>query len=164
MATPNWLTIALAISTVIATLIAPLLPGFLASRRSQPKPTPEHAQPKKRTQRMGAWLRGHSWVVPAFGITLNIGILIYRVLRFTGPVTLSVVLQISIIMSSVFVNLAFMSMAAIVHLMRGMLDVDSGLSKTISGIIEVEGHTLDRLDQLEKSLKTKKTPKTRNLG
>jgi hypothetical protein len=164
MATPNWLTIALAMSSVIATLIAPLLPGFVESRKNQPKPTPEAAQPKNRIQRMGAWLRRRPWVLPAFGIVLNVCILLPYALRHASPITAYIVLEISIIVASTFLNLAFMSISSIIELMREMLDLDSRLHEVISGIIDVEGITIDRLGQLEKGLKTKKLPKTRNLG
>jgi len=47
MAIPSWLPIAISISGVIATLIAPVTGPLVAARMNQPKPTPEINKPKK---------------------------------------------------------------------------------------------------------------------
>jgi hypothetical protein len=75
-----------------------------------------------------------------------------------------IVLEISIIVASTFLNLAFMSISTIIQTMGEMLDLNSHLHEIISRIVEVEGITIYRLGQLERGLKTKKLPKTKNLG
>jgi len=110
---------------------------------------------------MGDWLinAGSSpWVFPPLGIVLNICILPY-VLRHANPLTAEAVLSISLVVTSFFCNLLFISISGISRLLGKMIHQDGKRDETLSGIIEVQGLLIERVKQSDKRPKIKKLPK-----
>jgi hypothetical protein len=161
MAIPNWLPIAISNSSVIATLTAPLVPGFVASRKNQPRPTSEGNQPKKRIQIIGSWLRralGSPWVLQPLGVVINIFVLRYE-FRHATPITGEVIFAISFTTGSIFFNLALLFIVDLTRQIGRILDVIHNLSDNDSGILEITRGFHDRVKKLEEKPKTKKLPK-----
>jgi hypothetical protein len=109
MTTEHWITIVLITTSFIAQLIAPTLSALVMSRMSQPKPTPQANQPKKRSQSSGGWLSRFiqsPWFVwgQLLIIPLNLWAL-SREFAETGPITHSSILAISITVGGIFLSL-----------------------------------------------------------
>jgi hypothetical protein len=158
---PNWLTITLSASTIIATVIAPLLAVFIQFRISQPKSTPDPNQPKNLIQRIGGWLNHFAlsgWFVslPLLGIPLDIW-QIHSELAKTTPLTRGSVFGISMLLSSiVFIALCTeITLQSQAFRKHAILTVDS-ITKLLAIVDKQDEAFTTRLEVLEK-LKTAQT-------
>jgi hypothetical protein len=139
MPSSNWLAIVSIMVSAITTLTAPVLALLVAARINQPKPTPEPKKPKNLIHRIGGLLMRVStspWILPPFGLLLNICVLPY-VIRHANPITGKSVFAISLIVTSAFCNLLLISISGLSRITRKMLDHDETRDETISGIIDV---------------------------
>jgi hypothetical protein len=159
--TANHWQILIIISSFIAQLIAPSIAALVASRRNQPKPTPELNQPKKRIQRIGARLmrffQSLWWIVgwPLVFISYIIYILLGE-LRKTAPITRGDVLLISVSVTVIWYLLLNMTVAM---MQQSMISLGESIL-TQSATISTLNDTIKLLDEtVDLKIKTFTLPK-----
>lgn len=145
MTIENWLTVALIISTLIATVAAPIVAAVVVPRINQPRATPVASHPKQGTKRKAASvmarLGSSPWIFPPM-LLMNSIYRVHQDMNHAPPLTTPVVLMICLGVAQGGAAIAFFGINLLFRLIEHHVKAQQVISEMI---VDSQHHIADRM-------------------